>query len=190
MKCEKCTIREANIHLTQTRNGVVTEHHFCEICAQEQGVGFNLSKYFNSLGGVKTLAGGSIFDTAGGIPAFGSVMEKNTTCPRCGQTFADFRRSGLFGCSVCYDAFADRLDPLMRRVQGSTQHIGRKAHQDVPCQEQNMLKRQLSDLRKSLRQAVEAEEYETAARLRDEVRALEVRVTAADSDAERGGADI
>ena len=125
MKCEKCTIREANIHLTQTRNGVVTEHHFCEICAQEQGVGFNLSKYFTSLGGVKTLAGGSIFDTAGGIPAFGSVMEKHTSA--CGQTF-DFRRSGLFIAASAM-MLADRSDPLMRRVQGSTQHIGHKAHQ-------------------------------------------------------------
>ena len=77
MKCEKCTIREANIHLTRNRNGVVTEHHLCETCAQEQGVGFNLSKYFDGLGGVKALAGGSIFDTAGGIPAFGTVMEKH-----------------------------------------------------------------------------------------------------------------
>ncbi len=66
MKCEKCTIREANIHLTRNRNGVVTEHHLCETCAQEQGVGFNLgSKYFDGLGGVKALAGRSIFDTAG-----------------------------------------------------------------------------------------------------------------------------
>ena len=78
----------------------------------------------------------------------------------------------------------------MRRVQGSTQHIGHKAHQDAPWQEQNILKKQLTDLRQTLRQAVEAEEYETAARLRDEIRALEARVDAADSDAEKGGANI
>ncbi len=179
MKCEKCKQREATIHLSQTRQGKTTEHHLCEVCAQEQGISMDISDYFGNVGnllGSGIFGGSSVFDTTGGIPAFGTSPSRDTTCPTCGQSFDDFRRSGLFGCSHCYDAFADRLDPLMRRVQGSTRHVGRKVCQTADQQEQQLLKSRLADLRKSLQQAVAEEAYEKAARLRDEIKALESRL--------------
>lgn len=179
MKCEKCHQREATIHLSQTRQGKTTEHHLCEQCAREQGISMNLSDYFGNFGslfGSGLLGGGNVFDTTGGIPAFGTEVSRDTTCPNCGQSFDDFRRSGLFGCSKCYEAFADRLDPLMRRVQGSTRHVGRKVCQTADQQEQQLLRSKLVDLKKSLQQAVQDEAYEKAARLRDEIRTLEKRL--------------
>ena len=179
MKCEKCKNREATIHLSQTRSGVTTEHHLCETCAREQGISMNLQSYIGNIGnlfGSGVLGSGSIFDTTGGIPAFGAPVNKNTVCPTCGQTYDEFRKTGLFGCSHCYEAFADRLDPLMRRVQGSTRHVGRKVCQTAGQQEQNLLRAKLSDLKKALRLAVQQEAYERAAQLRDEILVLESRL--------------
>ena len=179
MKCEKCQQNEASLHLTQTRQGKTTEHHLCEACAREQGITLNIQNYLGGLGsllGSGFLGGGNVFDNAGGIPAFGAAVSKDTACPTCGQSFDTFRRSGLFGCSRCYEAFADRLDPVMRRIQGSTRHVGRKVYQSADQQEQQLLQNRLSELKKSLLDSVQAEEYEKAARLRDEIHALENRL--------------
>lgn len=184
MKCEKCKKREATIHLSQTRNGVTNEHHLCETCAREQGITMNLQDYFGNAGSLFSsglAGGGSVFDTTGGIPAFGSPAVKPAVCPTCGQTYDDFRRTGLFGCSHCYEAFADRLDPLMRRVQGSTRHVGRKVCQTADQQEQSLLRAKLADMRKALLQAVQSEAYEKAAQLRDEIHLLENRLCADDN---------
>jgi protein arginine kinase activator len=181
MKCERCQEREATIHLSQTRQGKTTGHHFCEICAQEQGISFDLHGYLGNLGslfGASVSGGGTggVFDTAGGIPAFGKSAGRNSTCQVCGQSFDEFRRTGLFGCAHCYESFADRLDPVFRRVQGSTRHVGRKVCQRADQPEQQLLQTRLGELKKTLQQAVHDEAYEKAARLRDEVRALESRL--------------
>ncbi|HAL74574.1 MAG TPA: hypothetical protein DCM45_05705 [Clostridiales bacterium] len=184
MKCEKCKKQEATIHLSQTRNGVTTEHHLCESCAREQGISMNLQDYFGTASGLfgsGMLGGGSIFDTTGGIPAFGVAAAKTSVCPSCGMSYDEFRKSGLFGCSHCYEAFAERLDPLMRRVQGSTRHVGRKVCQTAGQQEQNLLRAKLLELKKSLQQAVKAEAYEKAASLRDEIHTLESRLCTEDA---------
>ena len=182
MKCEKCHQREATIHLSQTRQGKTTEHHLCEACAREQGISMNLQDYIGNIGnlfGSGVLGGGSIFDNTGGIPAFGgagSNGSRNVTCATCGQSFDDFRRTGLFGCSHCYESFADRLDPVMRRIQGSTRHIGRKVCQTEEQKEQQLLRTRLAELKKTLQQAVQEEAYEQAAKLRDEIHSLEGRI--------------
>jgi protein arginine kinase activator len=182
VKCEKCKKQEATIHLSQTRQGKTTEHHLCEACAREQGISLDVHDYIgnmDSLGkvfGAGFLGGGSIFDTAGGIPAFGAAVSRDISCPDCGQSFDDFRRTGLLGCSHCYEAFAVRLDPVLRRVQGSTRHVGRKVCQSADQQEEQLLRGKLSELKQSLLHAVQEEAYETAARLRDEIRILEQRL--------------
>jgi protein arginine kinase activator len=179
MKCDVCKSREAAIHLTQTRQGKTTERHLCEVCAQKQGISLDLQNYLGNIGslfGTGFTGGGSVFDTTGGIPAFGAATSRNITCQACGQSFDDFRRTGLFGCSHCYQAFAGQLDPLLRRVQGSTRHVGRKVCQSASQQEEQLLRARLSELRRDQQQAVQEEAYEKAARLRDEIRSLESRL--------------
>jgi protein arginine kinase activator len=180
MKCERCQQQEATIHLTQTRQGQMTEHHLCDACARELGIGHHVSDYFGTigsligsglLGGVP--GGGSIFNTTGGIPAFGAQATRNVTCTACGQTFDDFRHSGLFGCSRCYEAFADRLDPVFRRVQGGTRHVGRKAAALKESKEEQLLQARIRELKQSLQDAVAKEAYEQAVKIRDEIRLLE-----------------
>lgn len=190
MKCEKCQIKEANVHLSQTRQGQTTEHHLCESCAREMGIGHNISDYFGTIGnlfGSGVLDGGNVFHTTGGIPAFGAQTGRNAACPSCGQTFEDFRRTGLFGCARCYDAFSDRLDPVFRRVQGSVCHVGRKLRSPEGDQEVNMLQTKLRELKKSLKQSVQDEAYEQAARIRDEIHTLESRLCDCTSGCEAPG---
>lgn len=172
MLCERCKQREATIHLSQTHQGQTVEQHLCETCAREIGLETNLESVFDNFFG-QSMFGQSIFNTTGGIPAFGQAAPKNLVCPSCGLTFDEFRGSGLFGCSHCYEAFADRLEPVFRRVQGGTKHVGHKLLESPDIQERQKRRSQIATLRKALAKAVKDEQYEKAAQLRDEIRQLE-----------------
>ena len=179
MLCERCQKQEANIHLTQTSQGKTTAHHLCDACANELGIGHHVSDYFGTIGsliGSGLLGGGSAFNLSGGIPAFGSTAAQNITCNFCGQSFDDFRRSGLFGCSHCYEVFADRLDAVFRRVQGGTRHTGHKSGSEAGHRASAVLLARIKDLKKSLQLAVAEEAYEQAARIRDEIKSLEKKM--------------
>lgn len=181
MICERCHQREATIHLSQTHNGQTVEQHLCESCAKEMGLESNLESMFDSFFN-QSVFGSSIFNTTGGIPVFGKPVQRNLVCPNCGLTFDEFRSQGLFGCAKCYEAFADRLDPVFRRVQGGTRHVGHKLLENPQVQEKKLLESRITELRKELSQAVKEENYEKAARLRDEIRNLE----ACDAEQEGG----
>ena len=91
------------------------------------------------------------------------------TCPRCGETYAEFQKSGMLGCAACYQAFRKELTPLITRVQGRTQHAGRRP----PVSEEEQARQTLmEDLRARMEAAVAEENFEEAARLRDELRAM------------------
>ena len=186
MLCERCGKKQATIHLTRTQKGQTTEHHFCDACAKNLGIGQQVSDYFGSVGNLfdsGVLAGGSIFNTAGGIPNFGpAVTAPVITCPVCEMSFDEFRQTGLFGCASCYAAFSDRLPAVFRRVQGATRHTGcRVAARD--CVLKNKQQRQLDEMREALRNAVGLEEYEKAAELRDKIKLVQDQLNA-DKDKE------
>ncbi len=188
MLCERCAKKHATIHLTSTQQGKTTEHHLCESCAQSLGIGQQVSDYFGTVGNLfasGALAGGSIFNTAGGIPNFGSHLQAATlACPTCALTFDEFRQTGLFGCASCYDAFSDRLNAVFRRVQGANQHTGCRVG-DAECVIKSKNKHQLDELRLSLKKAVAMEEYEKAAALRDEIKIKQKQL----EEEETGGED-
>ena len=179
MQCENCREREAVIHLTQIVNNSVTTMHLCEPCAAEKGVEtgqsvakFPLGDFLASLG-----KGGGGAEPAGeaGI---------DVPCPTCGATLRDFRQSGRLGCANCYAAFEPHLRDLLRRLHGSTKHEG-KTQAGSPARGRGPAAgplvavpaggpgRQLEDLKDALRRAIEAENFELAAELRDKIRVLE-----------------
>ncbi len=95
-----------------------------------------------------------------------------TKCPNCGLAYQDFRRIGRLGCSECYETFKDSLRVLLKRIHGSTQHLGRTpAKKVVPVQKRS----EIDTWRGKLQRAIEMEEFEQAARLRDKIRALEAK---------------
>lgn len=165
MVCEHCGERPAAIHLTQIVNNTVTQQHLCEVCAAEKGVHteasvakFPLSDFLASLG-------------EGAAPA--TPVQDAGACPACGATLQDFQDSGRLGCAECYTTFAAHLRTLLRRVHGSSQHVGTPYL--GPSAPGRVVARppDLGGLREQLKRAVEAENFELAARLRDQIRSLE-----------------
>lgn len=99
-----------------------------------------------------------------------SRQEDETACPHCGMTVAEFKRKGRLGCPHDYEIFGDQLEGLLQRMHNATQHVGR-----LPGVAEGEVQRiqQLSELRARLEEAVREEQYESAARLRDEIKGLE-----------------
>lgn len=164
MSCDQCHEREAVIHLTQIVNEQVTTLHLCERCAAEKGV--------ESPGGVAKTPLGSFLAAMGkGLPEPEPVAQAGESCSRCGASLQDFRESGRLGCPECYRAFEVPLRDLLRRLHGSTHHVGeRYAERDgAPGEERQTT----AELREQLRLAVETENFELAAELRDRLRVME-----------------
>ncbi|MBO8165234.1 MAG: UvrB/UvrC motif-containing protein [Brevibacillus sp.] len=175
MNCEECGKRPATLHLTKIVNGEKTEYHICEHCAQEKGdviSGFHNFSIHNILSGLLN------FDPMAKNSFSSSLNSQTTThkplrCETCGLTYAQFSKSGRFGCSDCYRYFGDLLDPLFRRIHGNNNHIGK-----VPERTGGQLKirKELEQLKTQLKRYVETEEFEKAAEIRDRIRALEKKI--------------
>jgi protein arginine kinase activator len=162
MVCDNCGSSNAVVHLTQIVNNQMSTHRLCEKCAAEKGLestpepaNFPLTDFLAQMGK----------DPVAETDASG------TQCSFCGLTFKDFRETGRLGCPHCYETYAPHLQRLLRRVHGGTQHVGKVYLPPDPSASD--LERRLEGLRRKLHRAVEAEDFERAAELRDEIRALE-----------------
>ncbi len=162
MLCEHCQQHQATVHYTQVINGARTEMNLCAACAQIQG-GF-------ALGGVNMLLSGMLDNDAPRAATLAS-------CDRCGLTYEEFRRTGMLGCAQCYDDFREQLTPVLRRIHGRLQHAGHAP--DAPPTEkageisEDVARMQHIDtLRRDLQSAIDQEEFERAAQLRDALREL------------------
>jgi protein arginine kinase activator len=166
MSCEQCHEREAVIHLTQIVNEQVTTLHLCERCAADKGVESPGSTPKTPLG-TFLAAMGQELATESPAPRSGE------NCPRCGGTLQDFRESGRLGCPDCYRSFETPLRDLLRRLHGSTHHVGERYSEKQISVPAAVNRPQAADLREQLRLAVETENFELAAELRDRLRVLE-----------------
>lgn len=164
MRCENCQEREAEVHLTQIVDNEMTTVHLCEACAAEKGVGAAMP------GGNAPLTDFLAQIAQGGEDA--ELPGASENCPYCGTAPSDFRKTGRLGCSQCYPHFAPQLRGLLRRVHGSTQHIGKVYVSGEPDDDDVTVR--LATLKRRLERAVEIEDFEAAARLRDEIQDLEV----------------
>ncbi len=165
MLCDNCKEREVEIHLTKVENDTKVTLHLCKQCAQQKGFETGDSILKTPLGGfIQAMGkgGASVLPT----PADG------LRCAACGSTLKDFRESGRLGCAQCYESFQTHLRDLLRRLHGSSQHVGeRYAAPGTDAAADPRI--QLLDLREQLRRAVENENFELAAELRDRIRVLE-----------------
>jgi len=161
--CGDCGERAATVRYTEMRDGELYAVRLCEECARKRGVGAGLSSFAGPL--VNILMGLLADSMEQGGESRGVV-----DCPQCGTSYSDFRASGRLGCAGCYEAFGEELKPLLRRVHGSTRHIGRCPAGDA---EDASRRAELRRLRAELRAAVRREDYETAAELRDQIRSSE-----------------
>ena len=157
-KCRRCT-KPATLHVTEIREGEAAIVHLCDTCAKEY-----LEQ--NPDDENSTIAS----DLASKLDELMGDSHSPASCPNCGISFSEFRESGRFGCSQDYTEFMTELLPLLENIHEDVEHKGKRPRSTVVgTQEQG----QLIQLRNAQRNAIEAEDYETAARLRDEIAGLE-----------------
>lgn len=159
MKCYRCS-KPATIHLTDIVNGKKTEIHLCQECAEAQEI---VKKATLNIGAiVETVIGHYVSPVADELARL--------TCPVCGIKYMEFRAAGRLGCPEDYSVFHQALLPLLRRIHRRVQHEGKIPRRSL---REAAVQAELLRLRKELRHAVETENYEEAARLRDLLRLKE-----------------
>ena len=168
MICQNCGKNEATTHVKRVVNGDTTEMHLCAECAQHLGYGDIFSGF-----------GLNLDDFFGGF--LGDTMQKlaapaEQKCPKCGSTFSDIVKSGRLGCGECYRTFYDKLLPSIQRIHGRIKHNGKQVSAPAEIQPEEDKKEPVSEideLKSQLAAAVEKQEFEQAAILRDEIKKLE-----------------
>jgi protein arginine kinase activator len=91
-------------------------------------------------------------------------------CPRCHMVYSSFKETGRLGCSECYTTFRTQLRPLLRRIHGSTKHVGKAPLRDAA---RVAARREVHRLHEEMQRAVDREEFEKAAELRDRIRRMD-----------------
>lgn len=165
MRCEICGQNEAKVHLTDIVNNTKKEFLLCRDCAQEKGV--SIQPYLKEH---KQMSLPEFFGAAKEIQETEQKTTDVDTCPRCSISYDQFRSGGKFGCSHDYEVFRDRIDYLIDKIHGDDQHRGR-----APLQRktQESFENDIVILRKELRRAIDQEQYEKAANIRDRISMLE-----------------
>tara|TARA_R110000850_G_scaffold202967_9_gene329083 strand:+ start:626 stop:1168 length:543 start_codon:yes stop_codon:yes gene_type:complete len=174
MNCDVCQTEKATVFFSQVAEGKLQKVNLCKNCADDKGVtdptGFALADMLEGMGEESETE---------------SVVEnEELTCPSCGFSQTDFKKTGRFGCAECYHVFDDGLDGLLEAMHKHTQHVGKipSTFPDLPEPElipgptEEMKPSpldKLSELKQALSNSVEDEDYEEAARLRDEISQLE-----------------
>lgn len=178
MLCEMCGKAPATFFFRQTKNGHTIEKNLCADCAKKQG----LASEFLPFG-----AGSDANDDFFGN-LFGSFLEEKPkiveteTCPKCGMTLSELFHNGKVGCDRCYTVFRSALMPTISKIHGNVKHCGSRPSKveeadgaeasDAPKREPTADEK-INALREQLKIAVEKQEYEDAAVLRDKIRMFE-----------------
>ncbi|MBR3894708.1 MAG: UvrB/UvrC motif-containing protein [Clostridia bacterium] len=172
MLCEKCKKRTATVFYNENINGKTRAYSLCGECAaklREKGNLQDITSMIGSFADPFSALHDDLFGGFFGIPAMKSVPAAKK-CRDCGCTYADIAETGKVGCPTCYEIFGDELSRMIQSVHGTTSHTG-----SVPARHRAKQARaeELRRLKKELQEAVQKEDYERAATLRDEVRRLE-----------------
>lgn len=164
MLCQHCQKRIANVHFTQIINNKKAEMYLCEYCAKEKGQlnvsgPLSISDFLGGLIGVEHTS-----------PYAQNMQAQQVICEKCGMSYEKFQRTGKFGCSSCYELFGDRIQPLLKRLHANIQHNGKipaNAAKDIRSS------KEIDSLKELLSKAIQNEEYEKAAEIRDKIKSIE-----------------
>ena len=180
MLCDNCGKREANVRYSENINGVKKELHLCEECSQKLGITERMDFRMPSLD-FSNFFGSFLedFSTPEFMPLLNEV--KQIKCDSCNSTFDDIINTGRYGCPNCYDVFEDRMDPILKKLQGANRHTGRlgkisdnkvKYEESKENKKEEKHENKLEELQAKLKQAIKEERYEDAAKIRDEINKL------------------
>ena len=161
MLCDICGKKKATVHLTEIIDEQMSEMHLCEDCARQKSV--QMEQQFG------------LADLLAGLADFGKVategQKTKLQCENCGTNYDDFRKFGRLGCSECYNTFKTSLSTLLKKIHGSNQHFGKTPVSMLQSQKETI--ETLHGLKTQLQKAIEAEDFEKAAQLRDKIREFE-----------------
>jgi len=157
MLCDNCGKEPARVHYKEIKDDKAVEFNLCEKCAAEKGI--------QVVGKKKPF---SIASILAGMAE--EATSSTARCQTCGLSYAEFRENARLGCADCYSAFREQLKPLLKRIHGSGTHLGK-----APSSSEGLVERmrEIEDLKAQLRAAVEQEDFEKAAEIRDRIKCLE-----------------
>lgn len=150
MICKACNKRAAIYHLISIYKNELIETHLCEECYKSSGISPASSNTINNYN--------SILDALVGKDIEKELQEKY--CSKCGTSLVEFRHSGVLGCSYCYNIFQDEIKkkyPVKEHYRDS----GLKTIDDLQL---------IKVLNDELKKALQDEQYERAAIIRDKLR--------------------
>jgi protein arginine kinase activator len=156
MLCEECRKNPATVMITVLTGGESTTRHLCQECVNKMEVSIekgDMNSFLSSLLSILSH----------------QPKEDTLHCSVCGLTYEAFQSTGKLGCANCYQTFAEQLKPLLLRVHGRSQHAGRVPQSHV---RERRLAQCITDLKARMEQAVSVENFEEAAAIRDEIKAL------------------
>lgn len=185
MICDSCGKQKATVHLTEIINDQVSKLNICEFCAKKKGS--QLEQHF----GIADLLQGLADPVEKGVAVPGAKVK----CVSCGMSYDEFKKIGRLGCAQCYDAFRESIAPLLKRIHSAGTHTGKTPRNFVPASSSAgpasaspsasapasgrpaaaAGPADVQHLKQALKKAIENEQYEEAARIRDQVRQAEAR---------------
>jgi protein arginine kinase activator len=161
MLCQDCKKNEASIHFTQVVGNKKITLNLCRECADRRGFHSPLE---NAPFPLKEFISGMIEE-----PQKKKELQPELVCPQCQMGFADFSKSGRIGCGKCYETFRPQLRDLLRKIHGASEHKGKtpqtRTEELIPLREERRL-------RNELKLAIEDENFESAAKIRDQIKEL------------------
>ena len=168
MICEECGEREATCHVTMIAGGTSRTRHLCQDCMEKIRGGLGRSLPDLNLGNLVS----SIFSAI--LPSelrkdIVEAAEPDKACSTCGTTLHTFRKTGCLGCPDCYQAFREELEPMLRQIHGKLNYTGRRPLEDG---EEQKIRAEREEMIRQMEEAVEQEDFETAALIRDRLRSM------------------
>lgn len=167
MLCQDCNQNDSSVHLTQIVNNKKLMLNLCKDCAEKRG--FH-SPFEHMPFPLAELVTGMVGSTRSSSSTKGSKRTpKSRRCPACGMSFEDFGKSGRLGCGKCYLTFRNEMTELLRKVHGSPKHRGKGSMEPGELMQPVKEERRLRD---ELKRAIDDEDFEKAASIRDQIRDL------------------
>lgn len=155
MKCSNCGSNNANVTYEQNINGEVMTLKLCEKCAKKLGIFSSLDNIFSPM-----------------VLDLDYILPEEIKCKGCGYTLSKYKSSGLFGCDECYNTFKKEIDSILLKIQGKNRMVkgdSKKKKVDTV----NSKEDKIESLKKKMKVHIEKEEFEEAAKVRDEIKELE-----------------
>ena len=175
MLCQKCHKKTASVFISSIINGQETRIYLCDDCVKDYPLfNFNFQNPFS----IKDVMDKFKIDEDPSIdqekdsllPVDNDSKEEDVICPNCYSTYNEYKQTVKLGCSRCYEAFEEKLKPVLKNIYGHEEYIGK-----IPKKDNShiYISKEIRILREDLNRAVEQEEYEKAAGIRDKIKELE-----------------